>query len=1324
MLLLLAAAMAQVANAASINVNFTAGTALSTSSGLGILGYRVRGDFWDNLIGNNGTLGTVHVVSSSGERSVLDGASVTISGTRGYWYCSSLAAASELRAGYIDDDVGNMTPTVTVKGVPFSRYRVIVYHAADSANFKLGYDTINGIDYSGVSGTTAHGTMPWGSTGPSDSANAISEGVNTIVSGILASNDTATVTVTGHGQATATSYTMSVRSGIAAIQVVDATDEVVDVSALSGRFTSSSNNGAWSLPTDAHLSSEDATRAGIVIGTNAVTKAMTDSAWSISATAVASIPQGSQGTLIAFNVANGDDVHDVRAHYNGDGTFFITYDEVAQPDHAAMISCKTDVSGVHAWTLSHDEQIGTRLYKDKMLVANASSIKWHNYKIKTKIAFGGKTDGGDPLSGATMYAAFTDFRNYDASYAQDALNSFDAAIRWEIEKSGYLSGRMEILSHVLQEATGPSGAVVAMDSRQSSGAGMATCWHVPLDATLADGAYVDAAQIVHDAMLDTVAPGLTTNAVCVSVLAELPSGVAGAVAGLTVKNGTSRHYVFAYSNGDGTFSLGYDTTRSHNGNCSERFDLSGSHVWTLAFSANGGARFYKDGDEILRVDGIKWTSPLHSVSEALSIGNDTRNCHPLAGMKVYAVHSDFAPNAATVFNSADECVGAVFDSFDFLDNYSGCDTRTKIEFFDNYLESGVVGMASLNGEVQSAAKSAELIRLFGAEAVSVEGVTFKIDGLDMSNGTLMLGVSPSVTSGNTLSVVGKKALGDRWRRLRVNPQGSTVIVTDSDLADYRFFQLRAELGEKELGYTVRETPIVGDRANTESESHITAANAGGEAVLFSIVLDDGADGDYSAIAYKSISFQLDGVAAGATATLATNGVIAATAVVEEDGTVDFTGLPRLCDGAMLSVGLSTSDVDGNIVTTNFSERAGALAYAWGDGESVAIDGGVTNTMTMLACKPRTDINKGADGGAYRIPAIAKSTNGVIVAIYDCRYNNSGDLPNAIDLAENWSGDNGETWAKPHVAVDVPNSDQQTVGKDTDMGDPCILYDLADDKFWVMGITGGGLSRSHVDNTPISDVVLYTRGTGMDAQWENRRSVKSELLAALVAVGETATADESIKGILQGPGHGIVQRTETPLMPAGALIFPMQYFPVNSNFYDSRTFAAYSKDGGATWQTTKLTDASVVAQENCIMELDDGSWYMVAKGYSRQLFRTTNYVDWKHVGSMSPSCWVQGTCIRIGVAVDGKSRYVACFTVSTSPANRSHLTLHYGRDTTLEAPDGNGVAWDCGSWDIYPEATGGMSYNSLVMLDDSTLGVLFESHGHIYFRKVDVSEILK
>ncbi len=399
------------------------------------------------------------------------------------------------------------------------------------------------------------------------------------------------------------------------------------------------------------------------------------------------------------------------------------------------------------------------------------------------------------------------------------------------------------------------------------------------------------------------------------------------------------------------------------------------------------------------------------------------------------------------------------------------------------------------------------------------------------------------------------------------------------------------------------------------------------------------------------------------------------------------------------------------------------------------------SQTRIANNPYDDGLGGASGSAYRIPAMAKSTNGVIVAVYDCRYNNAYDLPNVIDLAENWSGDNGATWSKPRVAVDVPNTNNYQ--KVCNIGDPCIVYDPDGDKFWLMGITGGGLASSHDGSgNSIADVVLYTRGTGENDTWQewtggpegNRRSVKQMILDSLAAAeGDETLADENqIRGILQGPGHGIVQRQtvyaadgETVLMPAGAIVFPMQYF-IDGNFSNTRTFAVYSTDGGAHWNATKLTPANDNAQENCVMELDDGSWYMICKGKTqsqkqRQLFRTTDFANWTYCGSITPSEWVQGSCLRIGTGWDGKSRYAACFTTASS---RNNVTLHFGRDTSCDADAARGVEWDIEKQVVYPGPTGGMSYNSLVMLDSSTLAILIEIDGHIYVIKEDVSDILK
>ena len=71
-----------------------------------------------------------------------------------------------------------------------------------------------------------------------------------------------------------------------------------------------------------------------------------------------------------------------------------------------------------------------------------------------------------------------------------------------------------------------------------------------------------------------------------------------------------------------------------------------------------------------------------------------------------------------------------------------------------------------------------------------------------------------------------------------------------------------------------------------------------------------------------------------------------------------------------------------------------------------------------------------------------------------------------------------------------------------------------------------------------------------------------------------------------------------------------------------------------------------------------------------------------------------------------------------------LTLHFGRDVS-EDPNGPGIEWDGEKILIWPEMMGGYAYNSLVMLDDHTLGILFETEygGHIYLRKVDLSRFL-
>ena len=204
----------------SININFTngAGNGLTTSDDVGLEGYDVPGTSWNNYVVANSTFSTVNAIDSTGTASVMPGVNVTISSVSGSWSCSGLTASSDIRQSYIDESASYPTPTVTVSGIPYYKYRVIVYHSTDTANVPFGYDTINGTNYTYVNDALAEGTTAWGNSGAKDSANAISEGGNVLVTEALSGS---TLTVVGHRAGGAS----NARGCIAAIQIIEVKPE-------------------------------------------------------------------------------------------------------------------------------------------------------------------------------------------------------------------------------------------------------------------------------------------------------------------------------------------------------------------------------------------------------------------------------------------------------------------------------------------------------------------------------------------------------------------------------------------------------------------------------------------------------------------------------------------------------------------------------------------------------------------------------------------------------------------------------------------------------------------------------------------------------------------------------------------------------------------------------------------------------------------------------------------------------------------------------------------------------------------------------------------
>ena len=219
----------------SININFTSGAAngLTTSADVGLADYEVPGTSWNNYVVANTTFNTVTAIDSTGAASAMSGLSVTISGTRGSYSCGNLTPSSNPLHGYIDENASNPAPTVTVTGIPYYKYRVLVYHSTDTPNVPFGYDTINGRNYTYVNDALTEGTTAWGASGADNSADAIAEGSaetgNVLVTEELSGS---TLTVVGHRAGGAS----NARGCIAAIQIIevkpeaDENDLIIEVS--------------------------------------------------------------------------------------------------------------------------------------------------------------------------------------------------------------------------------------------------------------------------------------------------------------------------------------------------------------------------------------------------------------------------------------------------------------------------------------------------------------------------------------------------------------------------------------------------------------------------------------------------------------------------------------------------------------------------------------------------------------------------------------------------------------------------------------------------------------------------------------------------------------------------------------------------------------------------------------------------------------------------------------------------------------------------------------------------------------------------------------
>ncbi len=391
----------------------------------------------------------------------------------------------------------------------------------------------------------------------------------------------------------------------------------------------------------------------------------------------------------------------------------------------------------------------------------------------------------------------------------------------------------------------------------------------------------------------------------------------------------------------------------------------------------------------------------------------------------------------------------------------------------------------------------------------------------------------------------------------------------------------------------------------------------------------------------------------------------------------------------VSVSVASSKVN---LTDTFSVKVESVKMG---GESMTISEQGPSSGRRYAIAFR---NHGQDGvDTFRIPALATTKDGDLIAAYDIRWDSSMDLQSDIDVGVQRSSDGGKTWSKMQVAMDMgeygglPRAQNGT-------GDPCILVDEKSGDIFIFALWAHGLKGQTATTTstkgfdPI-DVpqLLMVRSRDGGRSWEAPVNITGQV------------KDPECAQIFQGPGRGIT-------MSDGTLVVPVQVW--QSGVYASDGII-FSKDGGDTWQVSSMAMSHVC--EDQVAEIEPGVLLLNMRNYktkdkTRKVCVTEDLgKTWKvHESNdvlVEPQCQASLLmCRQKGVLL------------YANPASKTDRI-----DFTVRASKDGGVTWP---YSLMIDEERGWGYSCMTMIDDDTLGILYEgSTAQIVFQAIKLSDIV-
>lgn len=345
------------------------------------------------------------------------------------------------------------------------------------------------------------------------------------------------------------------------------------------------------------------------------------------------------------------------------------------------------------------------------------------------------------------------------------------------------------------------------------------------------------------------------------------------------------------------------------------------------------------------------------------------------------------------------------------------------------------------------------------------------------------------------------------------------------------------------------------------------------------------------------------------------------------------------------------------------------------------------------------VKKGGENGIHtlRIPGIATTNTGSLIAVYDIRYKNSRDLPANIDVGMNRSTDGGKTWEPMKVIMDMGEPHDNN-----GVGDPAILFDPVTKKIWVIALWSKG-NRSIAGSRPglsedVTGQLVLVSSDDDGLTWSKPKSITPMV------------KDPEWNLFFNGPGSGLA-------MADGKIVFAAQYWDENAMPHST---LVYSTDHGTSWKTedgpkSNTTEAQLIETTpgTLMLNMRDnrGSFRSVATTTDLGKTWTEHHTSYQTL--QDPVC--MASFIKEAVTVKGKQKEIVFFGNDNTQSGRYNLTIKASLDL--------GESWNKKN-ELLVDDRKLYGYSSLTKVDDHTIGFFYEGVRDMYFVRIPVSEIVK